>query len=96
MERLIETAAMCSALAVPLLAMWAITCLYTTRAAHLAWATQLIYFVVLLAVAGLTVRTMMANDGCWLIHTSTLGVMIVSGVMRKPSDSELWETHSAL
>jgi hypothetical protein len=96
MERLIETAAMCSALVVPLLAMWAIACLYTLRAASLAWATQLIYFLVLLAVAALTVRTMMANDGCWLIHTSTLGVMIVSGVMRRPSDNELWETHSAL
>lgn len=96
MERLIESAALCSSLAVPLLALWSVACLYTLGVGRHAVATQLIFFLVLLAVAGLTIRTVMANDGCWLIHTSTLGVMIVSGVMRKPSDSELWETHSAL
>ena len=98
MERLIESAAFCSVLVVPLLAMWAIAGLYIMRSGCQCMLTQIIYFMALLAIAGLTVRTVMANDGCWLIHTSTLGVMIVFGVMRRPaeSESEVWVSGSVL
>ena len=96
MERLIESAAMCSNLAVPLLAIWSVACLYLLGTGRQAIATQIIFFVVLLAVAGLTIRTVLADDGCWLIHTATLGALIVAGVMRKPAENELWAHHNAL
>lgn len=95
-ERVIESAALGSMLFVPLLALWAVACLYMGRTGCRCAISQIIYFVALLAVAGLTVRTMLANDGCWLIHTSSLGVLIVSGVMRRPVESEAWVPNSAL
>ena len=96
MEQLIESVASYSALAVPMLAMWAIACLYTARTGCQCTLTQIAYFVALLAISGLTVRTVLVDDGCWLIHTASLGVMIVSGVMRRPAEREVLRWNSAL
>ena len=89
MERLIETVVLCSGLLVPLMAVWAIACLYCARNGGQCYATQIVYFSTLLTIAGLTVRTVMADDCCWLIHTASLGVMIVVGVMRRPSEANV-------
>lgn len=84
MERVIETVVGCSSLLVPLLVVWAIVGLYTMRGGGECLATQLLYFFVLLFVAGLTVRTVAVNDACWLAHTSSLGVLVVAGALKKP------------
>ncbi len=84
MERLVETVVHCSALVVPLLAIWAIACLYCSRSGCGCHATQIVFFATLLMIAGFTVRTVLVDDGCWLIHTASLGVMIVFGTMRRP------------
>lgn len=91
MERLIDVVVFCSSVLVPLLAVWAILGLYTLRSGCQCHVTQFLYFFVLLFVAGLTIRTVLANDNCWLIHTSSLGVMIVAGVLRRPG----YEQHDA-
>ncbi len=86
MERLIDCVTYCSALLVPLLAVWAITCLYVLRSGYSCHVTQVVYFAALLLIAGITIRTVIADDGCWLIHTTSLGIMIVAGVMRRPAE----------
>jgi hypothetical protein len=84
MERIIECVVGCSGLFVPVLALWAVTALYTMRSGVQCTASQVLYFLALLIMAAMTIRTVIANDGCWLVHTSSLGVTIVAGVMRRP------------
>lgn len=84
MERVIECIVSYAGFIVPLLALWAIAGLYSLRAGCQCVATQLLFFSVMLLIAGITIRTVLANDGCWLVHTASLGVMVVAGVMRRP------------
>ncbi|QDV27075.1 hypothetical protein Q31a_54560 [Aureliella helgolandensis] len=86
MERLVEAILFSSAMLVPLMTVWAIFGLYTVKSGCQCPLTEMLYFAVMLFVAGFTVRTVMTDDsGCWLMHTASLGVMIVAGVLRKPS-----------
>lgn len=89
MERLLECALHYSNFIVPILALWAIACLYTVRSGQQCRTSQVVFFTTLLAISGLTVRTVMADDCCWLIHTASLGVMVVSGVMRRPGEQDM-------
>ena len=66
------------------LALWSITCLYTQSAGCRCCVTEGAYFLTLLIIAGVTIRTIMVNDHCWLVHTVSLGAMTVAGVMRRP------------
>lgn len=84
MEQFIESIASSSGILVPLLAVWAIVGLYTQRTGDQCVATQVLYLSVMLFIAGITIRTVMVDDGCWLVHTASLGVLVVSGVMRRP------------
>lgn len=84
MEPVISTIVDFSGLLVPVMALWAIAALYMQRADIECTLTQLMYFGTMLLIAVITVRTMANNDGCWLIHTATLGVTIVAGAMRRP------------
>ncbi len=85
MESVIAAAAVGGGLLAPVLTMWAITALYTQKRGHDCAMTQALYFFSLMAVAGLTIRAVTADDGCWLTHTASLGVLIVAGVMRRPA-----------
>ena len=97
MERLVELVCVCSGLIVPLIALWAVTSLYTLRAGKKCCATESAYFVALLLIAGITLRTVTINHDCWLVHTLSLGVMIVAGVMRRPApESDLLQPESEL
>ncbi|MEZ6135913.1 MAG: hypothetical protein R3C53_13480 [Pirellulaceae bacterium] len=91
MQPFIEYFVLAAVLVVPLLALWAIAGLYSTRAGSPCHVTQVFYLATLLMIAGLTVRTVMANDSCWLIHTASLGIMIVFGVMRRPLGDADWD-----
>lgn len=84
MERAIDCIVDYAGFIVPLLALWAITGLYSLRAGCQCVASQLLFFFVMLVISGMTVRTVVVDDGCWLIHTASLGTMIVAGVMRRP------------
>jgi hypothetical protein len=87
-EQMFHSLSGCSVWLVPVVAMWGVACLYWGRFGGQAAMAQVVYFTCLFGIAGLTLRTVMANDGCWLIHTSTLGVMIVFGSMLRPSSDE--------
>ncbi len=84
MEPLINSVVMCSSFLVPALALWAIAALYMQRGDVECALTQLLYFGTLLLISFVTLRTITSNDGCWLIHTATLGITIVAGAMRRP------------
>ena len=84
MEQFIESIASSSGILVPLSTVWAIVGLYTQRTGYQCVATQVLYLSVMLFIAGITVRTVMVDDGCWLVHTASLGTLVVSGVMRRP------------
>ncbi|MDX1925358.1 MAG: hypothetical protein SFV81_02495 [Pirellulaceae bacterium] len=84
MEQFIESIASSAGILVPLLTVWAIVGLYTQRSGCQCVATQILYLSVMLFIAGITIRTVMVDDGCWLVHTASLGVLVVSGVMRRP------------
>lgn len=84
MEQFIQSIASWAGILVPLLAVWAIVGLYTQRHGCQCIATQVLYLSVMLFIAGITVRTVMVDDGCWLIHMASLGVISVAGVMRRP------------
>lgn len=85
MEMTLESVSYIAALLVPAIALWAIVCLYTQASGCKCHVTEVGFFAALLLIAAITVRTVLVDDGCWLIHTSSLGVMIVAGVMRKPT-----------
>ncbi len=87
MEPVIITVVNCSALIVPALALWAIAALFSQRAEEECYATQVLYFGTLLMVSVVTLRTVSINDACWLMHTATLGVLIVAGALRRPAAS---------
>ena len=80
MEEWIASIDACSGLLVPILTAWAIGCVRITREDGMG-VCELIYFATLLLVAVLTVRTVVADDLCWLIHTASLGSLIVAGAM---------------
>ncbi len=84
MEHLIECVASWANILVPLAAVWAVVGLYTQKTGCQCVATQILFLAILLFVAGITIRTVMLDDESLLVHTSTLGMMIVSGVMRRP------------
>lgn len=88
MEDLIHVIGYYSAVLVPLLAVWAILGLYTLGADRRCHCTECAFFLAMLIVAGCTIRTVVANDACWLVHTASLGCLVVAGVMRRPVDTD--------
>lgn len=84
MEPVIDTIVHFSSFMVPALALWAIAALYMQRSDVECALTQLFYFGTLLLISFVTLRTITSNDGCWLVHTATLGITIVAGAMRRP------------
>jgi hypothetical protein len=40
-------------------------------------ATERIYFAAMLLVAWVALRTVIANEGCWLIHMASIGAMVM-------------------
>ncbi len=95
MEHLIDVVVSSSSLIVPILAAWAVIGLYTQPAGCQCPLTQLLYFVVLILIAVLTVRTVATDANCWIVHTASLGMMIVAGAMRKPA-AETYEQGPSL
>jgi hypothetical protein len=73
---------------VPALAIWAVLGAHSRRYADYRTLCDCLYFALMLIIAGLTLRTMSANDPCWLIHTASLGAMVVGGVVSYRDSSE--------
>jgi hypothetical protein len=39
-----------------------------------------VYFIMLMIVATATLRTMLADEPCWLLHTASFGAMVVGAI----------------
>jgi hypothetical protein len=50
------------------------------------WSER-VFFAMLLLLAGITLRTIAANDQAWLLHTTSLGIMIVGAVIPTQTDN---------
>ncbi|MEM7475162.1 MAG: hypothetical protein AAF483_09240 [Planctomycetota bacterium] len=87
MEDLFEFCVFGSDFFVPIAAIWAVASLYTLKSGCRCKITECGFFAALLLVAICTVRTVLANEACWLVHTATLGLLIVAGVMRRPAET---------
>ena len=48
-----------------------------------------VFFAALMLVAGATLRTMIANDSCWLLHTASMGVMILGAIFPHAETSNI-------
>ena len=46
-----------------------------------------VYFASMLIVAAITLRTILADDGCWILHTGSLGFMVLAAAMPKPESA---------
>ncbi len=86
MEALVELFVVWTSVLVPLLAMWAIATIYMHKPNHPGIAVESLFLFVLLIVSAATLRTVVVNDGCWLVHSTSLSAMILAGVMRRPLD----------
>ncbi|MBX3423447.1 MAG: hypothetical protein KF752_17960 [Pirellulaceae bacterium] len=87
MEFVIDLIGSHSAFLAPALTAWAMLTLYVQPKTEIGFSASGFYFVVLLMVAVLTMRTTMVHDKLWLIHAASLGVLIVGGVLWRPSES---------
>lgn len=76
-----------TALMVPALAVWAVIGIHVYRSEGQSALVDALYFLAMVVIAALTWRTMNANDSCWLIHTASLGTMIVGGVLPKRGEN---------
>ncbi len=70
-----------SVLLVPALAAWAILGINVYRETQVQPWVDSLYFLIMLVIGALTWRTMETHDACFLIHTASLGIMIVFGVL---------------
>ncbi len=86
MEYVIELAAEYSGAIAPGLAVWATLLLHMQPKDKCCSVSQVWYFVSLLFVSVLTVRATMSHDPMWLANAASLGVLIVSGVLKRPVD----------
>jgi inner membrane protein involved in colicin E2 resistance len=76
----IETTAVLAQLLIPIFAvigMWVVRVLGDSVLR--AWSERF-YFALLMLVAFGTMRTMLANDDCWLLHTASLSMMVVGAI----------------
>jgi hypothetical protein len=90
-EQFMELCVQWTSYLVPALAAWAIAGINLYRATALRPLVDSSYYFVMVLIGILTWRTMSSNDACWLIHTASLGIMIVFGVLprREPLEDAL-------
>jgi hypothetical protein len=82
-----ESFACCVPWIVPVVAiigLWIANLSLDKRLKHFAQRT---YFAIMLLVAWCTLRTVLDNEGCWILHTGSMGLMVI-GAIFPTSDSE--------
>lgn len=87
MELLVATIGEYSFVVAPALVTWAIASLYIQAYGSTSAYSQTVFFVTLLAIGILTMRSMVLSEQHWLIHAVSLGVLIVAGALRRPVEN---------
>jgi hypothetical protein len=67
-------------MAVPLVAIVTLWLARSSENSHWQKFAETTYIAALLVVAWGTLRTILCNDSCWLMHTGSMGVMVVGGI----------------
>jgi hypothetical protein len=87
MESLFELIANHSGVFAPILMTWAVVALYVPgRDADWRYS-QGLFFGSLLAIAFLTIRTVIDHDQQWLTNAASLGFLVVCGALKRPTES---------
>ncbi len=86
MEFAISLVAEYSGVLAPALAFWAALMLHLQPKDCNSGMVQTHFFFSLLVVAVLTVRATMDHDPMWLANAASLGVLIVAGALKRPTD----------
>jgi hypothetical protein len=53
----------------------------STRDQALKTLAERVFFAAMLIVAAATLRTVLANEGCWLLHMGSIGVMVLGATI---------------
>jgi len=87
-----ESFAPCFPWIVPGLALAGLWFARSTHDRTLQILAERVFFAVMLIVAAATLRTVLANDGCWLLHMGSIGIMVLGATIpqadSQPSESE--------
>lgn len=62
---------------VPCLALAGLWMAKCTDNLHIQRNAERIYFAAMMLVAWVALRTILANEGCWLIHMASIGAMVL-------------------
>ncbi|MFN6400674.1 MAG: hypothetical protein ACK449_12330 [Planctomycetota bacterium] len=65
---------------VPILALLGLWIARLCEDARVRSAAEACYFGAMVVAAMITLRTILADDSCWLLHTSSLGLMILGAI----------------
>ena len=77
---------------VALAGLWMAKC---SESMHIQQTAERIYFAAMLLVAWVSLRTVLENDGCWIIHMSSIGAMVM-GATYPTSELTNLETDSEI
>ena len=88
LEQLVVGICCYSGFFVPVIALWAVASLYCSPAGQCCSFSQLVFFAAFLLISGLTLRTVAVDNECFLVHSVSLGAMVVGGVMRPVGHSQ--------
>ena len=65
---------------VPILAILGLWIARLCEEARVRSVAEACYFGAMIVAAMITLRTILADDNCWLLHTSSLGLMILGAI----------------
>jgi hypothetical protein len=65
---------------VPILAILGLWIARLCEEARIRSVAEACYFGAMIIAAMITLRTILADDNCWLLHTSSLGLMILGAI----------------
>lgn len=76
-----ESFAHCFPWIVPGLALAGLWFARSTRDQALKTLAERVFFAALLIIGAATLRTVLANEGCWLLHMGSIGVMVLGATI---------------
>ena len=85
--------------AVPVLALAGLWMARLCEDARVRSAAEACYFGAMIVASLITLRTILADDHCWLLHTASLGIMILGAIFPHHSmaantlDSSPWDSN---
>lgn len=83
-----ESFAPCLSWVVPFLAIVGLGIARTSVDSRVQRLVERTYFAAMFLVAAATLRTVIIDEGCWLLHTVSMGAMVLGAAIPKSKTSE--------